>query len=115
MNLRLDPETHDLIVGRSISRVSGRELCLQNVKCKLLCFLGEKKRHPELGLPWQSVLDRSYDLHAMKMAINEAIVSTPHVKSVTKLELIADNTTRVLRVTFEASTDYGTIGTEVSV
>ncbi|ARM70530.1 baseplate wedge subunit [Shewanella phage SppYZU05] len=115
MNLLLDRETHDIIVGRRAARVDGRDLCLQNVKCRLLCFLGEKKRHPDLGLPWQSVLDRSYDLHAMKLAINECIVSTPHVQSVEKLELIADNKTRVLRVMFEATTDYGSISNEVSI
>ena len=114
MNLKLD-SNHDIIVGRSTTRTSGRDYALQMVKCRLLAFLGEKKREPELGLPWMSVLDRTYDLHAMKMAINECIISTPHVKVVNSLTLTANNTTRQLQVAFEASTDYGPISDGVTV
>lgn len=113
-NMKLGAD-HDIIVGRTVARTEKLEYTAQLVKCRLLTFLGEWELDPNLGLPWVGVLDRSYDISAMKFAVRNTIQSTTGVKSVDSLSLRADTNTRLLTVSFTATSVYGQISTEVTV
>ena len=113
-NLKLGTD-HDLIIGRGAMRVEGAELVLQNVKCRLLTFYGEWKRHPSYGLPWLRSLDRGYDLTTLEFVIRQTIEETNGVKSVDAIQLIPNNETRTLYVYFNATTEFGSASLGVSL
>lgn len=114
LNLKLDA-AHDIIVTRSVARTQGLEYCAQLVKCRLLTFLGEWKLNANLGIPWTGVLDRSYDISATKFAVQRTIETTPGVKALRSLSLVADNSTRLLTIEFSATSIYGEINTGVTI
>ena len=113
-NLKLD-DNHDIIIGRQAARTSGLEYTAQLVKCRLLTFMGEWALDRALGVPWAGVLERSYDISALKFAIQNTIQTTNGVKSLDSLELKANPDTRLLSVKFSATSIYGKIGLEVTV
>lgn len=114
-NLKLD-SNHDIIIGRGTTRVSGLGYTAQLTKTRLLTVLGEWKADPNLGLPWFSDIMRSNpDLSLVEGLILSCIKGTPHVLDVTSISLVLDKVTRVLTVTFEALSDWGTFNSTVAV
>ena len=61
MNYLLN-ENHDIIVGKRITRTAGARYVAQNVKCRLGTFLGEWMLDVNVGIPWDAVLVRNYDI-----------------------------------------------------
>lgn len=114
-NLKLD-SNHDIIIGRGTARVSGLEYTTQLVTTRLLTLLGEWKADPNLGLPWFSDIMRSNpNLSIIEGLILSCIKDTPHVLDVLSIDLAVDKDTRVLTVTFEALSDWGTFNNTVAV
>lgn len=106
-NLKLN-SNNDIIIGRGTTRVAGRELTIQLVKCKLLTVLGEWKADPSLGIPWFSdIMVKAPDLSLVEGLILTCIKNTPHVLDVISINLQLDKDNRVLTVTFEALSDWG--------
>lgn len=114
-NLKLDPVTHDLIPGRAYARTKDAELVVQNVKSRLQTFYREWLLGPNLGIPWLEVLDKSYNLEALRTIIYNTILSTNGVESVSDLVLITNTTTRKLEITFYGTTVYGKFSDTVSI
>lgn len=113
-NRKLDVN-HDIIIRRGTVRATDQEYVAQLVKCRLLVFAGEWALNRSLGIPWQGVLDRSYDITATKFAVQNTILETPGVRSLESLNLRADTTERKLVIEFVATTEYGSISSEVQV
>ena len=114
-NLKLNSD-NDIIIGRGTARVEGLAYTAQLVKNKLLTVLGEWKADPSLGLPWFSdIMIKNPDLSLVEGLILSCIKGTPHVLDVLSIALSLDKETRILTVTFEAISDWGTFGNTVSV
>jgi hypothetical protein len=114
-NLKLD-SNHDIIIGRGTTRTSGLDYTMQLTKTRLLTLLGEWKANPTLGLPWFSeVMIKTPDLSLIEGLILDCIKQTPHVLDVTNITLALDTQTRILTVSFEAISDWGTFNSTVAV
>lgn len=114
-NLKLG-SNHDIIIGRGTARVSGLEYTVQLTKTRLLTLLGEWKANPTLGLPWFSeIMVKTPDLSLIEGLILDCIKQTPHVIDVLSIDLALDKQTRILAVTFEAISDWGTFNSTVAV
>lgn len=115
-NLQLDPNTWDIIVGRSATRVGGLAYTAQLVKSRLLTILGEWTPEPTLGMPWfDSVMTKAPDLSLIEGLIMDVILGTDHVLDVSSISLNLDKSTRTLSVTFSAISDWGDIEQTVSL
>lgn len=113
-NLKLD-SNHDIIIGRGTARVEGMAYTAQLTKTRLLTVLGEWKADPNLGLPWFSdIMIKSPDLSLVEGLILSCIKETPHVLDVLSISLVLDKETRILTVTFEALSDWGTFNDTVA-
>lgn len=114
-NLMLDPDTHDIIPGRQMTRVSGALYVAQLVKCRLLTFLGEWVLDRNIGAPWYGVLERHYDISATRLAIKNIIETTSGVLVLETLDLQADSRARQLKVQFTAKTVHGGISEVIEI
>lgn len=113
-NLKLGDD-HDIIIGRSAERTQGLEFTAQLVKCRLLTFLGEWELNRNLGLPWMGVLRKSFDISALKFAVQNTIENTAGVLTVDSLSMRADTKTRMLTIEFTVTSKYGEISSGVSI
>ena len=111
----LDPDTHDIIPGRQMTRVNGALYAAQLVKCRLLAFLGEWVLDRNIGAPWYGVLERHYDISATRLAIKNIIETTSGVLVLEALDLQADNRARQLKVQFTAKTVHGGISEVIEI
>lgn len=114
-NLKLSSD-HDLIIGRGAERVEGLEYTTQLVKCRLLTVLNEWYADKTIGLPWFSdIFIKTPDLTLIEGLISTNIKECPHVIGVSRIDLQHDHKTRILTVTFEALSDWGTINSSVAL
>ena len=113
-NLKLNSD-NDIIIGRGAARVEGMAYTAQLTKNRLLTVLGEWKANKSLGLPWFSdIMIKGADLSLVEGLILDCIKGTPHVLDVLSISLVIDKATRILTVTFEALTDWGTFSDTVA-
>lgn len=108
MNYLLD-ENNDIVVGKRIARVSGARHVAQLVKCRLDTFLGEWIIDPSVGIPWDVVLVRGYDLEVVYHAVHRKIATTRGVNKINSFSMVPDKKQRKLLIQFEAETNYGVI------
>lgn len=109
MNYLLD-ENNDIIVGKRIARVSGARQVSQLVKCRLSVFLGEWVIDPSIGVPWDAVLIRGYELDVIYHAVRRTIETTKGVKRLKSFSMTpSSRRERKLIIQFEAISDYGVI------
>jgi hypothetical protein len=108
-NLRLDENTHDLVMGRQgAERVAGVDLTKQLVKCRLLTVLGEWAPVPTLGLPWfDEIMIKGQRLSVIEGLLRDCILQTDHVLDLLSFNMTLDKATRTLSVSFEAVSDWG--------
>jgi len=107
-NLKLDT-SHDIIIGRGTTKVTGDDYVVQLVKCRLLFALDTWELDPKLGLPWiQDILVKDADSTLVRGLIRNTILKTEGVASVDSLSMSLDTNTRGLTVSFTATTDEGT-------
>ena len=86
MNYLLN-ENHDIIVGKRITRTAGARYVAQNVKCRLGTFLGEWMLDVNVGIPWDAVLVRNYDIGVLYHAVRRKIETTPNVTRINSFSL----------------------------
>lgn len=109
-NLKLDANTHDIIIGRGATRVGGAEQVAQLCKCRLLTLLGEWKLDTSLGLPWfEAILTKNVREADIQTAISGILAETNGVQKVISVDIDADFKMRLLTVNFTALSDYGDI------
>lgn len=115
-NFKLDPNTHDIVLGRSgFERVAGLGLTSQLVKCRLLTVLGEWTQDPSLGLPWfDEIMIKGQRLSVIEGLIRDCILQTDHVLDILTFNMNLDKTKRTLTVSFEAVSDWGQFDMTVS-
>lgn len=108
-NLKLDENTHDLIIGRQgAERVKGIDLTKQLVKTRLLTVLGEWSPDKSLGLPWfDEIMVKGQRMSVVEGLLRDCILGTDHVLDLLSFDMTLDKTTRTLTVAFEAVSDWG--------
>lgn len=101
----LDTTTHRPVrSGGSFVRVTGAQEIAQNVKVRLLLFLGEVWLDTTQGVPYfQEVLLKGVDPAALQVVFREAILGADGIVSIELLELAFDPATRVLTVDYQAT------------
>ena len=106
--LRLDPLTHDLVVG-SLT-IDGEEATDQEIKTRLLFFKAESFTDRNEGVPWyQEILVKGGDLGRVRAIVRATIASVPAVVDVPVVDLTLDAETRELSIYFEARSKDGAI------
>ena len=107
-NLKLDEQSHDLVVGRGAVRVDGIALTKQLVKCRLLTVLGEWEADTALGLPWfTEIMIKGQRLSIIEGLLRDCILGTDHVLELQEFYIALNKGQRVLNVTFVALSDWG--------
>ena len=114
MNYLLN-ENHDIVVGKRITRTAGARYVAQNVKCRLGTFLGEWMLDVNVGIPWDAVLVRNYDIGVLYHADRRKIETTPDVTRINSFTLTPNKKERKLYIQFEAVTTFGVISEVVSI
>jgi len=115
-NLKLDPDTWDLVVNRGMERVDNLALTSQLVKAKLQTVLGEWEPEPTLGMPWfDSIFTKAIDITLIQSLVVSEIKKVDHVQDVSSINLNVDKGTRVLHIDFVAISDWGEISNTLSV
>lgn len=100
-DLKLDIETHDLDVN--FVWADGWEGVTQQIRIRLLTFLGEYFLDLEAGLPWrQLILVKAPDVEAIKAVIRASVADVPGVLAVTTVGAVYDASQRVLALSFTA-------------
>lgn len=109
-NLKLDPDTHDIIIGRGATRVSGAAQVAQLCKCRLMTLLGEWKQDESLGLPWfDAIFTKQVRAADIQTAVASILRSTAGVQQLISINIDPDFRNRELSIGFTAISDYGDI------
>lgn len=104
--LKLDPVTHDLVLGEE---VSGEEQIRQGVKVRLLLIRGEVLEDTDLGVPYiGEVFAKGTPPSRLAAIFRETILGTPGVLAfIEGPTLGGPGTDRTLTLDFRVSTDVG--------
>lgn len=113
MNFKLD-SSGDLIIGRGVARVDGKEYTAQLIKNKLKTLLGEWKLNTTVGLPWfDKLLGANYDFNLIYSWVYKTLLDTPGVTKVVLLEVGKIGRTGI--VAFNVDTIHGNITESLEV
>ena len=104
LDLKLDPVTHDLVVNDyAIFLIGSHESVRQNVKQRLLHFLGEWFLDLSAGTPWiESILIKGARQTQVEAILKARIIGTPGIRSLDSFSL-AEAGERQLAVEFTAT------------
>jgi hypothetical protein len=109
MQLAIDKNTYDLYkpVGGGVTRVSEGRFVIQQVTSKLKTALGEWSLDPSVG--WINLNDYNTKAYLFDLETRARIIilETEHVSAIQSMELVLSS--RILTLTFTATTDYGII------
>lgn len=107
-NKKLD-SNHDIIIGRGTTRFGGAEYVSQLTKCNLLLLHGEWQNDTSLGMHWfDGLLSKQTRESDIQVACANTIRNTWGVQGIISLEVSADFKARVVTVSFNALSVYGT-------
>ena len=109
-DLALDSDGDLLIDDDSFILVDEDDAIVQQLTIRFKFFLGEWFLDTRLGVPYfPEVLVKNPDLSRVRGIFQQVILTTPGIASVDSLELLLDNATRVLSVSFRARKTDGEI------
>ena len=116
LNMRLDPNSWDIVIDRGVERVEGLEHTAQMVRCRLQTVLGEWSPRPNLGLPWfDTVFTKAPDISLIQAIVTDEIKKIKHVRNVLQIELNVDKSKRTLNISFTAESDWGDIESKTTI
>lgn len=112
-DLKIDRTTGDVVLdGADLALVSDGESIAQAVRARLRLFLGEWFADLSVGVPYfQSILVKNPNLVTVRAAIRQAIEQTPGIAEIASFSMTFDAGTRVLSVSFSATSDTGELVT----
>ena len=112
-NFKLD-DNNDIIIGRGTVKTSGPDYVVQLVKNRLQTQLGEWALDRNIGVPWYDggIIEKNTNLDLVRGILSDAIVETPGVAVLHRLEMVLDRNERKLTVIFQATTVFDTEITE---
>lgn len=107
-DLKIDLATGELVIENGdFVLVRGPEAVRQALHIRLRFFLGEWFLDETAGVDWFSVLGHKFNAAAVEALVRKALLETPGVAAVTRLDLDFDNATRVLSLAWSVTTAYG--------
>lgn len=119
VDLALDPTNWDLMFtdDGDLAFVTGKAAVAQEIKFALQLFREEWFLEPSAGFPWlQEVLGYKWDQSRLRSLFLEVIEGVESVKSVDRLALSFNPTTRALTVEYGLTTEFGeTLETAVTL
>jgi hypothetical protein len=108
MRVRAVDGDNDWLFGKGQNDyVRNLDAVKQNIKTRLLEFLGDCFFNMSAGVDWFNLLGAK-DQTALNLAISAVILNTQYVTGLTQLTVEVDAATRALSVSYEVETSYGT-------
>lgn len=109
LDLKLDVVTHDLlVVNYDLVITDDIQQLMQNLKIRLLFFLGEWFLDITRGVPYyEEILIKNPNQSRVESILKQQILNTKNVKEMLEFNLNYDASTRLLNVTFSVDTDFG--------
>ena len=111
VDIALHANDHDILIkDGDFLLIDNAERVAQQIKVKLLTFLGEWFLDTTWGVPYlQYILVKQPNQELIKQILSEQILSVDDVKSLNALELDYQVKVRTLIINYEVSTEYGLI------
>lgn len=111
VDIALHANDHDILIkDGDFLLIDNAERVAQQIKVKLLTFLGEWFLDTTWGVPYlEYILVKQPNQELIKQILSEQISSVDDVKSLNALELDYQAKVRTLIVNYEVSTEYGLI------
>jgi hypothetical protein len=111
VDIALHANDHDILIkDGDFLLIDNAERVAQQIKIKLLTFLGEWFLDTTWGVPYlEYILVKQPNQELIKQILSEQISSVDDVKSLNALELDYQVKIRTLIVNYEVSTEYGLI------
>lgn len=108
IDLRLDPDTWDLVVAFDLQVVEDYETLSQHIRQRLQAFQGEWFLDLSAGVPWfQQILGKVQYLSTVETILRETVAASPGVEKVTSFSVLESDRERTIRVTFTVVLDSG--------
>ena len=111
VDIALHANDHDILIkDGDFLLIDNAERVAQQIKVKLLTFLGEWFLDTTWGVPYlEYILVKQPNQELIKQILSEQILSVDDVKSLNALELDYQVKVRTLIINYEESTEYGLI------
>ena len=111
VDITLHANDHDILIkDGDFLLIDNAERVAQQIKVKLLTFLGEWFLDTTWGVPYlEYILVKQPNQELIKQILSEQILSVDDVKSLNALELDYQVKVRTLIINYEVSTEYGLI------
>lgn len=111
VDIALHANDHDILIkDGDFLLIDNAERVAQQIKVKLLTFLGEWFLDTTWGVPYlEYILVKQPNQELIKQILSEQISSVDDVKSLNALELDYQVKVRTLTINYEVSTEYGLI------
>lgn len=111
VDIALHANDHDILIkDGDFFLIDNAERVAQQIKVKLLTFLGEWFLDTTWGVPYlEYILVKQPNQELIKQILSEQILSVDDVKSLNALELDYQVKVRTLIINYEVSTEYGLI------
>ena len=111
IDFALDAKEHDLIFkAGDFLAIDNAERVAQQIKIQLLTFLGEWFLDTTHGVPYlEYVLVKNPNIELIRQIFREQILSVDDVKSVESIDVDYDAQTRVMKLEYGATTEYGLV------
>lgn len=111
VDIALHANDHDILIkDGDFLLIDNAERVAQQIKVKLLTFLGEWFLDTTWGVPYlEYILVKQPNQELIKQILSEQILSVDDVKSLNALELDYQVKVRTLIINYEVSTEYGLI------
>lgn len=116
--IKIDPTTNEIVFSNgSFETVDGTDELEQRLRVGFKNITNDWFRNLDDGIPlFESVLLKNPDLATISSIFKNYILSDPEIDRLLQFELILENSTRKLNLTFEALSTFGTtvaIDTEI--
>ena len=107
-DIKLD-SNHDLVIENGdLVLAEDTEAIAQHLEIRLKMFKGEWFRNPNEGMPYfQRILKKQPTLQSVVSVFREAIINTPGVDRIEKINTAFDAKTRTFSLSFRARTTEG--------
>ena len=111
VDIALHANDHDILIkDGDFLLIDNAERVAQQIKVKILTFLGEWFLDTTWGVPYlEYILVKQPNQELIKQILSEQILSVDDVKSLNALELDYQVKVRTLIINYEVSTEYGLI------
>lgn len=104
----------DISDSNDFQVVEGIDRVYQQIKVRLLTFLGEWFLDDRVGIPWiEDILIKNPNSSHIKAMIYDQIVEVEGVKEVISIDIYFETKEREMNIQFKVSTTYGELKGEV--